>query len=118
MCCLKKFSVFFVIMTLEALMRIGNGESFTPKVVEVVKALLCTNMKATQSHSEDIASVASELTTIVRELELERQSPFLQAFNDDAPSSHSKNHQLLARRSVAAAAHEQPVSHSKVGPPS
>ena len=105
-------------MTLEALMIIGNGESFTPKVVEVVKALLCTNMKATQSHSEDIASVASELTTIVRELELERQSPFLQAFNDDAPSSHSKNHQLLARRSVAAAAHEQPVSHSKVGPPS
>ena len=103
-------------MTLEALMIIGNGESFTPKVVEVVKALLCTNMKATQSHSEDIASVASELTTIVRELE--RQSPFLQAFNDDAPSSHSKNHQLLARRSVAAAAHEQPVSHSKVGPPS
>jgi hypothetical protein len=40
----------------------------------VVKALLCSNMKATQSHSKDIAAVASELTTIVRETK-----PFLQA---------------------------------------
>ena len=73
MCCLKKFSVFFVIMTLEALMRIGNGESFTPKVVEVVvKALLCTNMKATQSHSEEI-----ELTAIVID-----KKPFFGLFND------------------------------------
>ena len=47
-------------------------ESFTPEVIP--KALLCCNMKATQSHSKDIAAVASELTTIVRETK-----PFLQA---------------------------------------